>query len=209
MADDSKKQFARWRKSLSHRTALLVDQVVELLLPPLFEQGFEWAGTTREFGELADCRAGEIPLQRRVGAAWPTVVISFDHRQRSCFQIFFGPLPEVCHQLTVQGLIEISRRQARVFNGPSHWTVVRGQRRSNDNEFGCCPSHLSDLHRVDRLLRLGLAPDGLLREEVVFARECMAELLAVSVSGMPAEWETAPLGRVGQHMYLLSSTRAQ
>lgn len=209
MADDSKKQFARWRRTLGPRTAVLADQVIELLLPPLFEQGFEWASTTREFGVLADCRAGEIPLQRRVGAVWPTVVISFDHRKRSCFKIFFGQLPEVCHQLTAQGLVEIPRNQARVFNGPSHWTVVRGQRRSNDNEFGCCPSHLSSLHRVDRLLRLGLAPESLLREEVIFARECMAELLAASVSGMPPEWQTAPLGRVGQHMHLLESTRVQ
>jgi hypothetical protein len=209
LADDSKKQFARWRKTLGSRTALLVDQVFELLLPPLYELGFEWADTTREFGDLADCRAGEIPLQRRVGAAWPTMVISFDHRKRSCFKIFFGLLPEVCHQLTVQGRVEIPRREARVFNGPNHWTVVRGQRTSNDNEFGCCPSHLSNLHRVDRLLRLGLAPEALLREEVVLARECMAELMSISVSGLPAEWETAPLGRVGQHMQLLGSTQPQ
>ncbi|GAB4556584.1 MAG: hypothetical protein Tsb007_15080 [Rhizobacter sp.] len=206
MADDSKKQFARWRKTLGPRTAMLVDQVFELLLPPLFEQGFEWASTTREFGVLADCRAGEIPLQRRLGEVWPTVIISFDHRKRSCFRIFFGVLPEVCQQLTEQGLVAIPRHEAHVFNGPGHWTVVRGQRQSNDNEFGFCPSHLSDLHRVDRLLRLGLAPEGLLREEVVFAHECMAELLAASVSGMPREWETAPLGRVGRHMQLLSTT---
>lgn len=208
MAADSKKQFEGWRKSVGRRTAVLADHVCDLLLPPLYDIGFEWARTTREFGELADCRPGEIPLQRRVGQKWPTVLVSFDHRKRSCFKILFGSLPEVCYQLTDKGLVEIPRLKARVFNGPSLWTVVRGERKVNDNEFGNCTwPHLSDWHRIDRLVRLGLAPEALFKEEVLFARTCMAELLTASVSGWPDEWETAALGRVGRHMYLLSSTR--
>jgi hypothetical protein len=206
MATSHKRRFERWRKSLDSRTAFLVDQVFEVLLRPLLAQGFEWADRIEEFGAIADSRADSIALQRRSGAAWPTVVISFNHRGKACFRIDFTELPEVCHQLTEHGLVEIPRHQARVFNGPCHLMVVRGERRSNDGEFGCCPwPKLTDLHRVDRLLRLRFAPEGLLRQEVGLARECMSEILEFSVSGLPLDWETAPLGRIGRHMYLLSS----
>jgi hypothetical protein len=206
MATNHKRRFARWRKTLDARAAFLVDQVCEVLLPPLFAQGFEWADRVEEFGAIADSRADSIPLQRRSGDAWPTITIDFDQRKRANFRIEFSQLPEHCLQRGHGELLEISRREARVFNGPLYFRVVRRERKSEDSRFGYrIFDFISQPYRVDRLLRYAFAPKGLLAEEVGFARRCMVEIEEMLRSGVPREWEAAPLGRIGRHLYLSDS----
>lgn len=206
MASSHKQRFERWRKTLDARTAFLVDQVCEVLLPPLFAQGFEWADRVEEFGALADSRPDSIPLQRRSGDAWPTLTIDFDQRKRANFRVEFSLLPETCLQRGRGGLLEITRREARVFNGPLYFRVVRRERISEDSRFGYRVfDFIAQPYRVDRLLRYIVAPKGLLAEEVGFARRCLAEIESMLHSGVPREWETAPLGRIGRHLFLADS----
>jgi hypothetical protein len=206
MASSHKKRFARWRKSLNPRTAFLVDQVLEVLLPPLFAQGFVWADNIEEFGAIADSRADSIPLQRRSGAAWPTITIDFDQRKRSKFRIEFAVLPEYCFHRGQSELLRVPRREARIYDGPLYLWLVRGERKSDDSRFGYdLFDFISQPYRIDRLLRYTFAPGGLLAEEVRFAQRCMADIDAALVSGLPHEWQGAPLGRIGRHLYLIDS----
>jgi DNA-directed RNA polymerase subunit RPC12/RpoP len=206
MATDHKKRFTRWRKSLGSRSSFLVDQVFEIILPPLFEQGFEWANSISEFGALADSRADSIPLQRRSGLAWPTITIDFDQNKRAKFRVEFSELAELCFHRGQGDLLKIPRNEARIYDGSLYFLVIKHRTRSDDSRFGYdIFEYLSQPYRVDRLVRYVIAPKSLLAGEVRFAQHCMQEIQELIHSGIPREWETAEPGNIGRHLSLIDS----
>lgn len=135
-----RKRFERWRNKLPERASFLVDQVLARIVPEFEAKGFQWyddfaGGDTKEIGH------NEIPLQRREGAQWATVQITFNRRRHPEFYIDFAMLPLVCQRWGIDEhnpwtKINVPRDKAIVAYAPAYFRLSKGERRGVNGSFG-------------------------------------------------------------------------
>ena len=200
---DHKKRFAGWRRRMPRKTQYLVDQVVERIVPEFEKHGFVWypdfAGNDpKEIG------AGDIPLQRRVGDAWPTVQIAFP-KGEPWFHINFSALPEICKNPVRSA---IPREQAIAVYGPAYFSFRRGIWNDHrDSEFGFdwMPLLFPSPVKLLRLLRYLLNWRKFLDSEVNAALALLPTLFDIFDKGIPAEWLDHDFGRITPNVMLIHS----
>lgn len=84
-----KHTFENWRARLPARTKLVVDVVVETLVPQLEERGFGWVDDLLNLGQGYINRADDIPMQRKADRYCDVVSIGFSKKCQPNFSINF------------------------------------------------------------------------------------------------------------------------
>jgi hypothetical protein len=152
--------------------------------------------------------ANEIPLQRRQGGDWPTVLIYFyKGRCGPRFRIAFSSLPEMCRSLVQP---QVPRDRAVAQYGPAYFFLSRGKWRDyRDTEFGFnwLRILLPRPSDVMRLLAYSSNWKRYLDAEVNAALALLPGLFELFDQGIPGEWLSHPRGPVSQHVRLVHSWR--
>ena len=203
---DHKRRFERWRKKLPKNTIYLVDQVLARIVPVFEDKKFCW------YPDYAGGAPGligfnEIALQKRQGEVWPTVHIQFDERSRPYFSAYFSILPLVCRRLTAEGIVNISRENAIVVDGPAYFSLRKGAYTDyRDGNFGYSglPAYLFSLSLSDILGYRSSSKDYLDRE-IDQAIGLLPFLFQLFDRGIPKEWLDAQFGYVSKNVMLLGS----
>ena len=205
---DHKKRFAGWRRRMPRKTTqYLVDQVVARIVPEFERRGFVWypdfAGNN-----LQEIGANEIPLQRREGAEWPTVQITFlKGVWGPRFSIAFSALPEVCKNPIRSA---IPRERAIVVYGPACFDLCRGVWKDfRDSVFGFdwMSALLPTPRQILRLIRYLFNWRKFLDSEVDTALALLPVLFDIFDQGIPQEWINHDFGRITSNVMLIHSWR--
>lgn len=170
MAGKQLKRFEKWRAQLPARTAYFVQLVLDEIVPV-----FEANGLVRHAdygGDSAEAVARHtIGLQRRAGAAWPTVEISFDGRKRPMLGLTFALLPEPCCRQGTNGGAAIARMAANVVEGDAYFNLCK--ERGFIVNFGYW---------------FALLPQRRARREIDQLKALLPFLLSLLDTGIPADW---------------------
>lgn len=185
---DQSRRFQRWREALPGPGRYLVDQVLTRLVPEFESRGFrryaDFAG-----GNPSEIGANEIPLQRREGAEWPTVQITFDARGRPFFHVSFASLPHTCRRAITNEPVD--RAKAVVVYAPAHFRLCKGRKRTDDCLFGYVWFAWSIKRRIDK--------------EVAEAGSLLPVVFDIFDTGIPKEWLGGTLRYVQPHVKLMGS----
>jgi len=205
---DHKQRFTGWRRRMPRKTTqYLVDQVVARIVPEFERHGFVWypdfAGNDpQEIG------ANEIPLQRREGADWPTVQITFlKGAWGPRFRIMFSALPKICKNPIRDAT---PREQAIAVYGPAYFFLERGVWKDLDSSvfgFDWMPLLLPTPRNVFRLIRYLLNWRKFLDSEVDAALALLPVLFDIFDRGIPQEWIDHDFGRITPNVTLGGSWR--
>ena len=187
---DHRKRFDKWRKKLPPNSAYLVEQVLSQVVPEFERRGFGWYSDYAG-GDPSQIAANDLPLQRRSGAAWPTVQILFDKRQRPAFSVNFGALPPVCKRVQNDGYTDVPRERAIVYEGPVYFALCQGRKRDYDCQYG--------------YYWFRLRPQKFLDSEIEYLRGLLPELFELFDQGIPEEWGRRKFGYVTKHILLAGS----
>lgn len=185
---DHRKRFEKWRQRLPKKTAYVVDEVVTRIVPQFESRGFVWYADYAG-GDPTQIGANEIPLQRREGALWPTVQISFDKHLRPSFHLSFAVLPNICKRWKNDAYVDIPREKALVFEGPAYFGLCKRPHGSTD--FG--------YHWFS------LLPRKYLSMEVEALLDLLPELFDIFDKGIPEAWFKQKFGHVSDHVLLMET----
>lgn len=184
-------RFDKWRSTLPERTSLLVNLILDEIVPVLIEHGFERHPDYAK--DRTDAlKPSTIALQRRIGERWPTVELQFGDLHRPQLGVYFAALPEVCHRIGVHDEADIPRIAANVVEGETFFSLCKGQNKDFDCNFG--------------YQFFSLFWKNKLRSEVNQLHSLLPFLFDVLDRGIPADWE----GRVGKvHTHVFANRGAK
>lgn len=204
-----RERFERWQRNAPKHTSYLAKRVMELVVPEFERDGFMWCSTSAD-GILSSTYSSSIPLQKKEGDCWPTVLLSFDRRHRPFFQVWLSVLPEKCKEPTPGAMVEVDRLAAHVTDGPVVLDLRKG--RFSDYRDGLFGFHSvayfisNPLLFVPRYWRFLVDPDRYLDLQVDELFSLLPELFELFERGFPKEWCFAEqTSYVSKHFMLMSS----
>lgn len=185
MPRDPVARFDKWRSKLPERTSLLVNLILDEIVPVLMEHGFErHPDYARD--RVDALKPSTIALQRRSGERWPTVELQFGDQHRPQLGVYFAALPEVCHRIGVHDEADIPRLAANVVEGEAFFSLCKGRNKSFDCNFG--------------YEFFALFWEQKIRSEVDQLRSLLPFLFDLFDAGIPGDW-TGRVGKVHQHVF--------
>ena len=184
---DVKKNFERWRRKVPEDTAVLLDQVLEKVIPDFKAQGFSWYGDYAG-GKFSEIGPNTVPLQRRTTEEWPTVEFHFDQGGEPRFSVYFGVIQPVNYRL--DGKV-YHRDHAIVCYAPAYFLLKKNDK-PGSGIFGLTHGWYYDSNKK-------------IESEIAECRKLLPIVFELFDNGIPDGWLTSNFGKVAPHIWLMGS----